>query len=106
MTERQEQTAARLLASYELVQRLAFPILVGVAAWLFTSAFDHESRLTTIEASRYTPVQASADQAGIREELARIREQLAASQAREGSTRLILSEIKAELVHRRKNGDE
>ena len=45
--------------------RIGFPILLGVAGWTFTQLTDHESRLTRIEASRYTQADSKRDQEGV-----------------------------------------
>ena len=49
---------ARLVATAVLV---ALPITSAVAGWTFVQLWNHEGRLTTIEASRYTRGDAEAE---------------------------------------------
>lgn len=45
----------------DLLVRATWPILLGVTAWAGAKLLDHDNRLTTIEASRYTQAEAKAD---------------------------------------------
>lgn len=58
---------------YDLLVKIAFPILLGCSAWTFNSLWDHNNRLTQIESSRFT----AADAAPLFEDVADIKEQLA-----------------------------
>lgn len=51
----------RFINWFEVAMRIAVPILLGALAWQIRSTMDHEHRLTTIEASRYTAQDAARD---------------------------------------------
>lgn len=46
---------------WEVSQKVALPIALGMAAWALTAIQDHESRIVRIEATRYTIQDARAD---------------------------------------------
>lgn len=51
----------RTIVIYENIMRAVFPFVVAMAGWGFMELRDHDSRLTTIEASRHTSADAAKD---------------------------------------------
>lgn len=95
----------------DVAMRVGFPILLGISGWTMTTLIDHDQRLTSIEASRYTRVDAdhhAAGQAAINAQLARemadlrvaVASQGSQAQARHEATMQTLNEIKRSLEAR------
>lgn len=53
----------------DLVVRLTFPVLLGMAGWTWTMLADHESRIHFIEQTRYTATERDHDRNDIDKQL-------------------------------------
>ncbi len=59
---------AKIAVGYEIMLRIAFPILLGITAWTFMSINDHEKRIITMEASVYMQADANREFTELRKE--------------------------------------
>lgn len=82
----------------EVAQKVALPILLGVAGWTFTNMRDHELRLTRIESTRYTQKDAEADRAAAAKERAALAAQLAVSSNASASIERRLGAVETSMV--------
>jgi hypothetical protein len=87
-----DKEAARSSSRYDLLMKLAFPILLGVSGWAGMSIMDHESRIDVLEASRYTPAQARQDAKEARSERDALRVQVSALQANSAASQATAAE--------------
>lgn len=49
----------------DVIMKIAFPILLGAAAWSFNTLWDHGNRITKIEATRFTRADARESHANM-----------------------------------------
>ena len=63
------ETKEKLSTAWDVAVKIAMPILLGISSWTGTTLLDHENRLTTIEASRYTSSDGEEDRAALAEAL-------------------------------------
>ena len=56
-----EVKLAGLLAGFDIVVKITFPILLGISTWALTSVLDHEKRITVME-SRSDEMQGLQDE--------------------------------------------
>jgi len=88
-----DSNANQISALYDLAMRVAFPILLGVCGWTFSTLWDHGNRITRIEASRYSREDAKADRDGLTNMLAALQVDLAVCRGSQEATAQRLSRI-------------
>jgi hypothetical protein len=70
MDERSDHSTARGMLDTAI--RVAFPILLGIAGWTYTTITDHEARLHFIEQTRYTAADRDRDSGKLGDQLQKV----------------------------------
>lgn len=91
------ESPSQLSAVYDMAIKIAFPILLGVCGWAFSTLWDHGNRITAIEASRYSRSDAKNDLGDVQTALAELQIHVAGSAGGQKATADRLTRIEDRL---------